>query len=86
MENIENLILEHLKRFQAGQDRIERKLEEVVTRLGNLEIGVASVRRDFAHSEENAAAMSVRVDRLNERLERIERRLELAPRHFKWVA
>jgi predicted trehalose synthase len=78
MENIENLILEHLKRFQAGQDRVERKLEEVVTRLGNLEIGVASVRRDFAHSEENTAAISVRVDRLNERLERIERRLELS--------
>jgi hypothetical protein len=36
------------------------------------------VRRDFAHSEENAAAISVRVDRLNERLERIERRLELS--------
>lgn len=77
-ENIENLILEHLERFQIGQDRIERKLEEVVTRLGALEIGVASVRRDFAHAEENAAAISVRVDRLNERLDRIERRLELS--------
>ena len=27
-EEIENIILEHLKRFQVGQDRIERKLEE----------------------------------------------------------
>lgn len=35
-ENIENLVLEHLKRFQAGQARIERKLEEVITRLGCL--------------------------------------------------
>jgi peptidoglycan hydrolase CwlO-like protein len=78
MENTENLILEHLKRFQAGQDRIERKLEEVVNRLGNLEISVASLRRDFAHSDENAAATSVRIDRLNERIERIERRLELS--------
>ena len=29
---VENLLLEHLKRFQAGQDRIERKLEELVKR------------------------------------------------------
>lgn len=70
-DNIENIILEHLKRFQVGQDRIERKLEEVVTRLGALEVSVASVRRDIAHNEENTAAMSVRMDRLNERIDRI---------------
>ncbi|OCX67711.1 hypothetical protein A6M27_17145 [Acidithiobacillus thiooxidans] len=61
-EEIGNLILEHLKRFQVGQDRIERKLEEVVTRLGSLEVSVASVR----------------LDRLSERIDRIERRLELS--------
>ena len=33
-DNVENLILEHLKRFQGGQDRIERKLEEIVARIG----------------------------------------------------
>lgn len=27
-ENVENLMLEHLKKFQAGQDRIERKLDK----------------------------------------------------------
>jgi hypothetical protein len=76
--NTENLMLEHLKRFQAGQDRIEKKLDEVVSRLGNLEMSVAGIRRDLAHLEENDAIMSVRMDRLNERVERIERRLELA--------
>ncbi|WP_123102010.1 hypothetical protein [Acidithiobacillus sulfuriphilus] len=77
-DNTENLLLEHLKRFQSGQDRIERKLEEVISRLGNLEVSVASLRRDFAHSEENAASMGIRMDRMNERIERIERRLELS--------
>lgn len=77
-ENVDNLILEHLKRFQAGQERIERKLEEIVTRIGHLEVGVASVRRDVAHADENAAGMSVRMDRMSERIERIERRLELS--------
>jgi hypothetical protein len=28
VDNVDNLVIEHLKRFQAGQDRIERKLEE----------------------------------------------------------
>ena len=74
----ENLILEHLKRFQAGQERIERKLEEVITRIGQLEVGLAGLRRDFAHADENAAGMSVRMDHMSERIQRIEKRLELA--------
>jgi hypothetical protein len=77
-ENVDNLILEHLKRFQAGQERIERKLEEVIARIGQLEIGFAGLRRDAAHADENAAGMSVRMDRMSERLERLERRLELS--------
>jgi len=77
-DNVENLILEHLKRFQGGQDRIERKLEEIVARIGQLELGLAGLRRDFAHADENAAGMSVRIDRMSDRIERIEKRLELA--------
>ena len=42
-DNVENLILEHLKRFQGGQDRIERKLEEIVARIGQLELGLGRV-------------------------------------------
>jgi uncharacterized protein YukE len=77
-EGVENLILEHLKRFQAGQERIERKLDEIVNRLGHLEIGLAGLRREFAHAEQSAASMGVRMDHINERIERIEKRLELA--------
>ena len=76
-ESIENLLLEHLKRFQPGQERIERKLEEVVYRIGHLEGSVAGLRRDFAHSDENTAEISVRLDRLGERFGRIEKGLEL---------
>jgi hypothetical protein len=28
VEKVDNLMLEHLKRFQVGQDRIEQKLDE----------------------------------------------------------
>lgn len=77
-ENIENLIIEHLKRFQSTQERIERKLDEHTARLGRIEIALSSIRRDIAHNEETWAEQSVRIDHLNERLERIERRLELS--------
>jgi predicted trehalose synthase len=76
-EGIENLLLEHLKRFQTGQERIERKLDEHTQRLGRIEVALAGMRRDQALAEEAGADQSVRIDRLNERIDRIERRLEL---------
>ena len=48
-EITENLMLEHLKRFQAGQDRIERKLEEMTRRVSNLEAGQASIIQHIGH-------------------------------------
>lgn len=48
----DNLILEHLKRFQAGHDNILRELKEIKGRLSQLEIGVAGIRGDIAHLSE----------------------------------
>ena len=42
-DTVDNLVLEHLKPFQAGQDRIDRKIEEMTRRLSNLEAGQASI-------------------------------------------
>ena len=75
---IENPLLEHMKRFHAGQDRIEHTLDELLLRVGHLEVSVVGLRRVHAHSDEYGAALSLRLDRVNERLDRIERRLELA--------
>ncbi len=77
-EKIDNLILEHLKQFQAGQSRIETKLDEIILRLGQLEVGNAAIRRDVAHGDEFDASLSVRFDNISKRIEHIEKRLELA--------
>lgn len=77
-DQTESLMLEHLKRFQATLDRVERKQEETVSRIGHLEVSLAGLRRDIAHGDEIDASDAVRIDRLSERLDRIERRLELA--------
>jgi len=46
--------------------------------VGQLELGVAGLRRDVAQGDANAAGISVRLDRVSERLDRIEKRLDLA--------
>jgi len=76
-ENVENLLLEHLKRFQAGQDRIERKLDDLTRRVSNLETGQASIIQHLGHLASADAQQQISTDNLNARLDRIERRLEL---------
>lgn len=78
MSDVENLLLEHLKRFQVGQDRIERKLEEITRRISNLEAGQASIIQHIGHLASADAQQQLAADGFNSRLERIERRLELA--------
>jgi hypothetical protein len=77
-DSVENLMLEHLKRFQSGQDRMERKLEELTRRLSNLEAGQASIIQHLGHLASADAQQQLSADGFNQRLERIERRLELA--------
>jgi hypothetical protein len=50
-----NAILEHLKRFQSGQDRIERELKEIKNRLSQVEISLAGVRGDIASCRRSSA-------------------------------
>jgi uncharacterized coiled-coil protein SlyX len=76
-DNVENLMLEHLKRFQATLDRVEGKMGELTARLANLESGQASIMQHLAHLSAADAAQQVSIDRMSERLDRIERRLEL---------
>lgn len=76
-ENIENLLLEHMKRFQATLERLERKQDEVVARLANLEGAVASVMQHLGHLAAADAAQQLAIDNIGRRLDRIESRLEL---------
>ena len=76
-ENVESLLLEHLKRFQSTLDRMEHKYGEITNRLGNLEGGQAMIIQHLAHLSTADATAQVAIDRINERLDRIERRLEL---------
>ena len=78
IENIENLLLEHLKKIQAELAAARERDAEIMTRLGHIETGIARIARD--ESENYAEIIQDRhvVDRLKERIERIERRLEIS--------
>lgn len=59
----ENVVLEHLRAIRSGQDRHSDDLREIKGRLGIL--------------EQQYANLSIRVDRIDDRMARIEKRLEL---------
>lgn len=71
-EEIENLMLEHMKRFQAGQDRIERELKKIKSRITTLEATTSTIMQYLAHLSGSTAEQHVRYSSLDERIERIE--------------
>ena len=77
-DNVENLILEHLRGMRGSQERVEHELREIKNRITSLEAGVAGIRRDSAHDNDKIVSQQVGLDQLAERVERIEKRLEIA--------
>ena len=77
MENVENLILEHLRAMRADVAGIREDMQEVKQRLSGLEAGVGGLKRDMGDLYTENASQHVRYDRLASRIEKIERRLEI---------
>ena len=77
-DNVGNLMLEHLKRFQATLDRVENKITELTSRMANVEGSLASVIQHLGHLAGADAAQQLAIDNVSQRLDRIERRLELS--------
>ncbi len=69
-ENVENLILEHLKAIRHDLAKVSARLDDLTVRVTSLESHVANLLRDVLR-------MNARFDQFDARLERIERRLEL---------
>jgi archaellum component FlaC len=70
MAEIENLVLDLLHHLRGQLDRMEHKLEDVIARLGHVERSVAE------HSVQ-LAEINTKLDRLDARVTRIEKRLDL---------
>ena len=74
---MENLVLEHLRALRAGQDRIEHKLSELSVRMTSLETATVRARADNLSTQEDVYRHQAVMDLFSERLERVERRLEI---------
>jgi chromosome segregation ATPase len=67
----DNLILEHLRRFDRRLNDFDTKLDRMLDNLHTLKVRMTGV-------EENLVGVQRRIDKLGDGTERIERRLELA--------
>ena len=76
-EPIDNIVLEHLKKIQAEQTASRERDSEIMSRLSGIESGIARIARDESINYGEIIQDRHTVDKLKERLERIERRLEL---------
>jgi hypothetical protein len=76
-ETVENLMLEHLKKIQAEQSAARERDTEILSRLSHIETGIARIARDESMNYSEIIEDRHTVDKLKERIERIERRLEL---------
>ena len=65
-EEPENLLLRYLRRIDARLENVERKLDELVTRVSSLERGFAGFQTDLA-------AINLRLDNLDRRVETLIR-------------
>lgn len=77
MSNIENLLHELMKRIQAEQSAARERDQEILTRLSHIESGLARITRDESANYAEMVEDRHAVDKLRDRIERIERRLEI---------
>jgi len=66
-----NLVLEHLRAIRTELHEIREEQREQRGRLGSIE-------RSISHMTREMAEVGLRLDRMHDRFDRIERRLDLA--------
>ena len=77
-DNLENSVLKHLRTLRVGQDRIQVGLKEVKQHLTCVESGITGLRRDNLGTQKDVYRQQTVIDAIQERLQRIEKRLELS--------
>lgn len=77
-DNVENLILEHLRTLRSKIDQIADDVREIKQRVVTLESGQGVITQQIGHLQQSIAGQQVSFDRLTERVERLEKRLEIA--------
>jgi chromosome segregation ATPase len=77
-ENVENMTLEQLKHIRASLELMSRDIREIKTRQGDTHPAVLALRRDQVNDAEITAHLQVQLNTVRDRLDHIERRLQLS--------
>jgi uncharacterized coiled-coil protein SlyX len=75
---MDNLVLEHLRAIRSDIAIIKEDSKEIKSRLTTLEIGQATLLQHIGHMSGDIAEQHGRYDRLVDRIEKIEKRLEIS--------
>jgi outer membrane murein-binding lipoprotein Lpp len=76
-DNVENMVLEHLRHIRSSVDQIADDISDLKHRMSSLESAMVSVKHEVAHGDETDARQQVTLDKIIDRIQRIENRLEL---------
>ena len=74
----DSLVLRFLRTMDAKIDRMSDDIHDLRDRVAGVERAVLADRRDRANDAEQVVHIQVQVDRLTDRVSRMERRLEIA--------
>lgn len=74
MENIDNIIIEHLK---ALRNDLKEFRQETREELQIIRMRLNSVERTVAGSHDDNMIVQMRLDKVDEKIDKIEKRLEL---------
>jgi chromosome segregation ATPase len=77
-DSVDNLLLEHLKAIRLELADVKSDTADIKSRLRSLDSSMIDLRRNDLHGHEEIARQQVSIDQIVERLQRIEKRLELS--------
>jgi uncharacterized coiled-coil protein SlyX len=77
-DNVESLIVEHLRAIRSDIGGMKEDVREIKSRVTSLEVGQATIIQHLGHMSGDIAEQHTRYDRLAERIARLEKRLEIS--------
>ena len=74
----ENLVIEHLRAMRTEIAHVRADTVDIRQRVCSMEASVVDMRRNIVHLFEDSAHQQLTMDKLFDRIQRIERRLDLS--------
>jgi len=74
----DNLVIEHLRVIRTGIAAVKEDTTDTRQRLCSVEVSIIDMRRNVTHMFEDIAHQQFTMDKMLDRVQRIEKRLDLS--------